>query len=137
MIQSENFDLVLLDIMMPELGDYAVLEQLKADHMLRHIPVIMISALDEIDSVMWCVEMGAENYLLKPFDPVLLRAKIDAYLEKKRLRDQEVLYLQLSLLSLQQRQLSMPEPSILKALRTSPCALTTLGASKGLPTYGP
>ncbi len=94
MIQGENFDLVLLDIIMPEVDGYAVLEYLKSDDSLRHIPVIMISALDEIDSVVRCIEMGAEDYLFKPFDPVLLRAKIGAHLEKKRLRDQEMLYLQ-------------------------------------------
>ena len=63
---------------------------MKADPALRHIPVIMISALDEIDSVVRCIEIGAEDYLPKPFNPVLLRARIGACLEKKRLRDREV-----------------------------------------------
>jgi adenylate cyclase len=88
------FDLVLLDVMMPELDGYRVLQRLKADPGLRDIPVLMISALDEMDSVVRCIELGAEDYLAKPFDPVLLRARIDACLEKKRLRDREVRHLQ-------------------------------------------
>jgi CheY-like chemotaxis protein len=89
----EAFDLVLLDVMMPEMNGFQVLEKMKADVQLRHIPVIMISALDEIDSVVRCIEMGAEDYLPKNFNPTLLRARIGACLEKKRLRDREVLYL--------------------------------------------
>jgi two-component system cell cycle response regulator len=94
MLRSQPFDLVLLDIMMPEMDGYAVLETLKADPALRDIPVIMISALDELDSVVRCIELGAQDYLPKPFNPVLLRARIGACLERKRMRDQEVLYLQ-------------------------------------------
>jgi len=90
LLRARPFDLVLLDIMMPELNGYQVLEQLKADDQLRHIPVIMISAVDEIDSVIRCVELGAEDYLQKPFNATLLRARIGACLEKKRLRDQLV-----------------------------------------------
>jgi len=89
-ITAKPFDLVLLDVMMPEMNGYQVLEQLKADPNLRDIPVIVLSALDEIGSVVRCIELGAEDYLPKPFDPVLLRARIGACLEKKRLRDQEV-----------------------------------------------
>ena len=88
LLRSRRVDLVLLDVMMPELDGYEVLRQLKADAKLRDIPVLMISALDEIDSVVRCIELGAEDYLPKPFDPVLLRARIGACLEKKRLRDQ-------------------------------------------------
>lgn len=84
-------DLILLDIMMPGLNGYEVLEQLKKHKTWRHIPVIMISALDELGSVVRCIEMGADDYLAKPFNPVLLRARVRASLEKKRLRDQEVL----------------------------------------------
>ena len=84
------FDLVLLDIMMPEMDGYEVLREMKADGVLRHIPVIMISALDELDGVVRCIELGAEDYLSKPFDPTLLRARIGASLEKKRARDREV-----------------------------------------------
>jgi len=94
MVKAEKFDLILLDIMMPEIDGYQVLTNLKADVELRAIPVIMLSALDNIDSVVRCIEIGAEDYLPKPFDPVLLRARIGACLEKKFLRDQEVLYLQ-------------------------------------------
>ena len=93
MLRAEAFDLVLLDILMPEMNGYEALAQLKADPVLRYIPVIMISALDEIESVVRCIEIGAEDYLPKPFNPVVLRARIGASLEKKRLRDREVLYL--------------------------------------------
>ena len=92
MIQAEKYDLVLLDILMPELDGYDVLKWIKNSE-LRHIPVIMISALDEIDSVVKCIEMGAEDYLSKPFNPVILKARINACLEKKLLRDQEELFL--------------------------------------------
>lgn len=90
----QSFDLVLLDVMMPELTGDAVLQQVKADTNLRDIPVIMISAVDELDSVVKCIELGAEDYLQKPFNPVLLKARIEASLEKKRLRDQERRYFQ-------------------------------------------
>jgi class 3 adenylate cyclase len=86
---SPAIDLVLLDVMMPGLDGYEVLRQLKEDPALRGLPVLMISALDEMSSVVRCIELGAEDYLPKPFDPVLLRARIGACLEKKRLRDQE------------------------------------------------
>jgi len=89
MLHQEEFDLVLLDIQMPEMDGYQVLEKLTEDLALRHIPVIMTSALDELDSVVRCIEMGAEDYLTKPVNPVLLRARIGASLEKKRLRDQQ------------------------------------------------
>jgi CheY-like chemotaxis protein len=91
--KTHRVDLVLLDVMMPELDGYETLLQLKADLNLRDIPVIMISALDEVESVARCIEHGAEDYLPKPFDPVLLRARIGACLEKKLLRDEEVQYL--------------------------------------------
>jgi len=93
MLRAEPFDLVLLDIIMPELDGYQVLEAMKGDSVLREIPVIVISAVDEMESVVRCIEMGAEDYLPKPFDPVLLKARTGACLEKKRLRDQELEYL--------------------------------------------
>jgi CheY-like chemotaxis protein len=93
-LQEREFDLVLLDVMMPELNGYEVLERMRADERLRGVPVIMISAVDQVESVVRCIELGAEDYLPKPFDPVLLRARTGACLEKKRLRDQEVRYLQ-------------------------------------------
>ncbi len=89
MLRAQPFDVVLLDILMPELDGYQVLAQLTSDHNLRNIPVIMISALDELDSVVKCIERGAEDYLTKPINPVLLKARIGASLEKKRLRDQQ------------------------------------------------
>lgn len=94
LVRAENFDLVLLDILMPEMNGYQVLMQLKANEALRHIPVIMLSALDEIDSVVRCIELGADDYLPKPFNTVLLRARINACMEKKRLRDREQAYLE-------------------------------------------
>jgi adenylate cyclase len=84
-----EFDLILLDLMMPDINGYDVLRRLKDDPAVRHIPVIMISALDEIDSIVRCIEAGAEDYISKPFDPVLLATRIDASLERKRLRDRE------------------------------------------------
>lgn len=93
LLSTEAIDLILLDVMMPEMNGYDLLKELKANPIWRDIPVIMISALDEIESVVRCIERGAEDYLPKPFDPVLLRARIGACLEKKRLRDQEILYL--------------------------------------------
>lgn len=88
-IRSQAFDLVLLDVMMPGVDGYTVLRELKSDPETRDIPVIMISALDELDSVTRCIEAGAEDYLPKPFDPTLLEARIGACLEKKALRDAE------------------------------------------------
>ena len=88
LLQAKAFDLILLDIMMPDMNGYQVLEHMKADPGLREIPVVMISAVSEIDSVVRCIELGAEDYLPKPFNPTLLRARVGASLEKKRLRDE-------------------------------------------------
>ena len=93
MMRNQPFDLVLLDIMMPQINGYQVLETLKANPALRHIPVIMISAVSDIDSIVRCIELGAEDYLSKPFNPILLKARINACLEKKRLRDHEQAYI--------------------------------------------
>jgi sigma-B regulation protein RsbU (phosphoserine phosphatase) len=87
-LKAQPFDLVLLDIMMPDMNGFDVLEQVKATPALRDIPIIMISSLDEIESVIRCIELGAEDYLGKPFNPTLLRARVGASLEKKRLRDE-------------------------------------------------
>jgi class 3 adenylate cyclase len=89
MLRSRPFDLMLLDVLMPKLDGYQVLAELKLDPHLREMPVIMTSSLDELDSVVKCVEMGAEDYLTKPINPALLNARINACLEKKRLRDQQ------------------------------------------------
>jgi class 3 adenylate cyclase len=88
LLGAKPFDLVLLDIMMPNVNGYEVLAQVKADDKLRHIPVIMISAVDDMDSIIRCIELGAEDYLPKPFNPTLLRARVGACLERKRLHDQ-------------------------------------------------
>ena len=93
LLRQQPIDLVLLDVLMPEMSGYDVLRRLTADDALREIPVVMISALDEMDSVVRCIELGAQDYLPKPFDPVLLRARIGACLEKKRLRDREAMHL--------------------------------------------
>ncbi len=89
MMRSEAFDLVLLDIEMPEMDGFQVLEQLKADPRLRDVPVLVTSAVEGLDSVVRCIELGAEDYLSKPVNPVLLKARIGAGLAKKRLRDQQ------------------------------------------------
>jgi signal transduction histidine kinase len=93
LLRKRAFDVVLLDIIMPEMDGHQVLEEMKRDSQLRDIPVIVISALDEIDSVVRCIEMGAEDYLQKPFNPVLLKARVTASLGKKKLRDLERAYL--------------------------------------------
>jgi adenylate cyclase len=89
MLRSESFDLLLLDIEMPEMDGFQVLEQLKADRQLRDIPVIVTSSVEGVANVVRCIELGAEDYLGKPVNPVLLKARIGASLEKKRLRDQQ------------------------------------------------
>lgn len=94
LLENAAFDVVLLDIIMPEMDGFQVLEQIKCNPELRDIPVIVISALDETESAVRCIEMGAEDYLPKSFDPVLLRARLGASLQKKRLRDLEKAYLE-------------------------------------------
>jgi len=89
MTQQATVDLILLDLLMPDINGFDVLVTLKADPARRDIPVIMISALNDLDSIVRCIEAGADDYLAKPFDPVLLRARIGSALEKKRLRDRE------------------------------------------------
>lgn len=92
-LKDGNFDLVLLDIIMPDLDGFQTLEFMKADPRLRHVPVIMLTALDDVASTVRCIEAGAEDYVPKPFNPTVLRARITASLEKKRLRDQEQAFL--------------------------------------------
>jgi adenylate cyclase len=89
LLRAHPFDLLLLDITMPEMDGFQVLEQLKQQPLLRHVPVIVISALSDMDSVVRCIELGAEDFLTKPFNAVLLKARVGASLEKKRLRDKE------------------------------------------------
>lgn len=93
-LHRKPFDVVLLDIMMPVMDGYTVLETMKEDAELRRIPVIVISALDELDSAVRCIEMGAEDYLPKNFNPVFLKARIESSLRRKKLRDLEQAYLQ-------------------------------------------
>jgi class 3 adenylate cyclase len=90
LLRAETFDLVLLDILMPEVDGFQVLREMKDDRELRDLPVIVISAMDEMDSVVRCIEMGAEEHLPKDFNPVLLNARIGACLEKKRLQDEVI-----------------------------------------------
>jgi len=88
-LREEEVDLVLLDILMPELDGFQVLERMNAANQLRDVPVIVLSALDHLEGIVRCIEMGADDYVSKPFNPVVLRARVSASLEKKRLRDRE------------------------------------------------
>jgi len=87
-LKVERFDLALLDVMMPRLDGYGLLERMKSEEAWRHIPVVMISALTDLKSAALCIARGAEDYLQKPFDPTLLRARVGASLERKRLHDE-------------------------------------------------
>ncbi len=91
-LEAGQYDLVLLDIMMPRLDGYGVLEQMKADLRLRDIPVIVISALDQVESIVRCIKLGADDYLPKPFEPTILRARVDSCLQRKMFRDKEIAY---------------------------------------------
>lgn len=93
MLAKHSFDLVLLDVMMPRMNGYEALEKMKEHPRWRDIPVLMISALTEVDSVVRCIELGADDYLPKPFKTVLLNARVNACLEKKRWHDKETQYL--------------------------------------------
>jgi DNA-binding NtrC family response regulator len=86
-LQDHTFDLVLLDIMMPDMSGYQVLQRLKSSDAFGDIPVIVVSALDDMDSVVQCIRMGAEDYLIKPFNHILLKARIRTCLENKRLKE--------------------------------------------------
>jgi CheY-like chemotaxis protein len=92
-LRAGPFDVVLLDVRMPDMNGYQVLREMKSDTSLRDIPVVMISALNEVESTVRCIQLGAEDYLTKPFDPTLLRARLGACIEKKRLRDREIVHL--------------------------------------------
>jgi two-component system, NtrC family, sensor kinase len=89
LLEEGNFELVLLDVVLPVLDGFQVLKRIKANPALRSTPVILISALDESSRAVHGIQMGADDYLVKPFDPVLLKARIDASIEKKRLRMEE------------------------------------------------
>jgi class 3 adenylate cyclase len=92
-IRADSFDIVFLDIMMPEMNGFEVLRHMRADEQMSKLPVIVISGLSDVDFIAHCIGMGAEDYLPKPFDPVLLKARLGACLEKKRFRDREAQYL--------------------------------------------
>jgi len=93
-LREDAPDVVLLDLVMPELDGYETLQQIKADPNLAHVPVIIISGVDELGSVVRCIEMGATDYLPKPFEPAILRARLQSSLAAKRLRDLEREYLE-------------------------------------------
>ena len=94
MARAGDYDLVMTDIEMPEMDGIAVLEAMKADMRLREVPVIMISGVEDMIAVVKCIELGAEDYLRKPFNPVMLKARVTASLEKKRLRDMDAVHMQ-------------------------------------------
>jgi signal transduction histidine kinase len=89
-LKAGNIDIVLLDIVMPNMNGYELLKRMKGDEALSHIPVIMLSSLEDMETTVRCIETGAEDYLLKPYNTVFLRARIGISLERKRLRDSEV-----------------------------------------------
>jgi CheY-like chemotaxis protein len=93
-LAAEPIDVVLLDLVMPELDGYQTLAAIKASPALDHVPVIVISGVDELESVVRCIEAGATDYLMKPFEPALLRARLESSLAAKRLRDLELEYLE-------------------------------------------
>lgn len=105
-MRATPFDVVLLDIVMPEMDGYQVLERVNADPDLRDTPVIVISAIDEIDSVVRCIEMGAVDYLPKPYNPTILNARVQTSLQRKRLRDLERSYLQQEIMLRQSEKLA-------------------------------
>ncbi len=120
MIAAQRPDLVLLDILMPEMNGYEVLERIKSDPELRDLPVIMISALEDTDSIARCIEMGAEDHLPKSFNPTVLKARIGASLERKRLRDREVeLFEKLKASYERERQLAERELQIARDIQMS------------------
>src|SRR5215211_9334707 len=88
-LRAAPFDLVLLDVQMPVMDGVAVLDQMKSDMSLRELPVIMVSAIDDFQTVLRCIKLGADDYVQKPFNADLLRARVETALERKRLRDQE------------------------------------------------
>ncbi|HEX4996827.1 MAG TPA: diguanylate cyclase [Terriglobia bacterium] len=131
LLQSQSCDLVLLDILMPELDGFQTLARMKQDPRLRDIPVIMISALDDLSGVVRCIEMGAEDYLPKPFNRVLLQARIGASLEKKRLRDRDLRQTE----ELQQTLILLESAREKLALQASQDVLTGLANRRSVDTH--
>lgn len=93
-LSEQGVDVVLLDLVMPRMDGFEVLRRMKREAKLRHLPIIVISAQEDMDVILQCIEMGATDYLPKPFDPVLLRARVNASMAGKRLRDLELSHLQ-------------------------------------------
>ncbi|MCC6455843.1 MAG: response regulator [Caldilineaceae bacterium] len=106
MLRAEPFDVVLLDLLMPGVDGMQVLHEMKRDSALRDIPIIIISAVDEIEKAAVCIETGAEDYLQKPFNPVFLHARLSASLQRKKLRDLEKMYLQQEVMMRQNEKLA-------------------------------
>jgi signal transduction histidine kinase len=106
MLRADSFDVVLLDLLMPGIDGMQVLQEMKRDSALRDIPIIIISAVDEIDKAAACIEGGAEDYIQKPFNPIFLHARLTATLQRKRLRDMEKLYLQQEMMLRQNEKLA-------------------------------
>jgi sigma-B regulation protein RsbU (phosphoserine phosphatase) len=128
-IERKNFQLVLLDIMMPEMDGFGVLDRLKQDGRINDLPVVVISALNEIDPVVRCVELGAEDFIFKPFNPTLLRARVLASLEKKALRDrtrEELRRKQAELNEARTLQLALAPPPFRGAIGTHKVAIDVL-----------
>jgi adenylate cyclase len=120
LLEREPVDVILLDVMMPEMDGCQVLGRIKAHDQWRHIPVVMLSALTDGDMVLRCVELGAEDYLIKPFNLAMLQARIGACLERKRMRDREQVYLhqlQVEQAKSEQLLLSMLPPSVVDRLK--------------------
>src|SRR5262245_19869221 len=118
-IERRQFDLVLLDIMMPELDGFGVLERLKANGRVNDLPIVVISALNEIEPVVRCIELGAEDFIFKPFNPTLLRARVLASLEKKALRDRtrdELRRKQMELNEARTLQLALAPPALRESI---------------------
>jgi sigma-B regulation protein RsbU (phosphoserine phosphatase) len=128
-IERKTFQLVLLDIMMPEMDGYGVLDRLKQDGRINDLPVVVISALNEIDPVVRCVELGAEDFIFKPFNPTLLRARVLASLEKKALRDrtrEELRRKQAELNEARTLQLALAPPAFRGGVGGRPVAIDVL-----------
>ena len=127
---EKSYDLVLLDIMMPELDGFGVLEALRADGRINDLPVIVISALDEVEPVVRCIELGAADFIVKPFNPTLLRARVLTTLEKKaltdRTRDGELKRKQYELNEARTLQLALVHAAVCrKAVRPVACQSTS------------
>jgi adenylate cyclase len=124
LLAAQRADVVLLDVVMPGLDGMTVLQRMRDDDALRDVPVIMVSALDDFDSVIRCIELGAEDYLSKPFDPVLLRARVNAALNKARLQDLERARVRDVFMRF------LPEPIVDEVMSTNGGALSLVGVRR-------